>query len=219
MSKISDAIKARKKRESEQRIKTIYEASKKLFFEKGYTKTTMDDICVEAQLSKPTIYQYFKNKDALYFSFMIPIIEDTAKQSLVIERKLRAGQYLTGKAFMKDVFKSFWHTYKVDPEAFLIVFLFQQTGMVWKLDDHTRSSIVEKGKLNYEIARRVFTLAMKMGLIKKIDEYHIVDILWGSFQGLVHLMTIKFRGKEIEPHLTKIMNTMENIYVDSICIK
>lgn len=43
----------------------ILEASERLFSEKGFNKTTMDDIAKAAQYSKATLYVYFKSKDEI----------------------------------------------------------------------------------------------------------------------------------------------------------
>lgn len=43
----------------------ILEASERLFSEKGFTKTTMDDIAKAAEYSKATLYVYFKSKDEI----------------------------------------------------------------------------------------------------------------------------------------------------------
>lgn len=44
----------------------ILNAAQKLFEEKGFLQTTMDDIAKEAEYSKSTIYVYFKSKDEIY---------------------------------------------------------------------------------------------------------------------------------------------------------
>ena len=45
-------------------------AAKRVFSEKGYSKSTMEDIAREAELSPGTLYLYFKNKDELFFSII-----------------------------------------------------------------------------------------------------------------------------------------------------
>ena len=55
----------RRRREKENRRKTILKAAKKLFFKKGLENTTMDEIAEEAELSKGTLYIYFKSKEVL----------------------------------------------------------------------------------------------------------------------------------------------------------
>ena len=59
-------IAERKEREKEQRRKAILDAAEKVFFEKGLKYSTMDDVAEEAELSKGTLYLYFKNKEELF---------------------------------------------------------------------------------------------------------------------------------------------------------
>ena len=60
----------RKLREKEQRIQEILSAAKALFISKGYSSTTMLDIAQESELSRRTIYLYFKSKEELSFRVM-----------------------------------------------------------------------------------------------------------------------------------------------------
>lgn len=61
-------IKERKEREKERRRHQIMVAAKRVFSAKGFSKTTIEDIAREAELSPGTLYLYFKNKDDLYAS-------------------------------------------------------------------------------------------------------------------------------------------------------
>jgi AcrR family transcriptional regulator len=64
------AIKDRREREKLERRRTILSAAADLFWDKGY-EATMDEIAEKAELSKPTLYLYFRNKDDLYASIAI----------------------------------------------------------------------------------------------------------------------------------------------------
>jgi TetR/AcrR family transcriptional regulator len=63
-------IEERRQRERLHRRSTILAAAKELFREKGY-EATMDEIAERAELSKPTLYHYFRNKDDLYVSIVL----------------------------------------------------------------------------------------------------------------------------------------------------
>jgi AcrR family transcriptional regulator len=56
-------IHERKEREKERRRQQIMVAAKRVFSVNGFSKSTMEDIAREAELSPGTIYLYFKNKD------------------------------------------------------------------------------------------------------------------------------------------------------------
>ena len=68
-------IQERKQRERERRRQQIIVAAKRVFSERGFSKTTMEDIAREAELSPGTLYLYFKNKDELYASLSLRILQ------------------------------------------------------------------------------------------------------------------------------------------------
>ncbi len=61
-------IHERKEREKEQRRDEIVRAATAVFFEKGLPNATMDEIAEAAELSKGTLYLYFKSKEDLYLA-------------------------------------------------------------------------------------------------------------------------------------------------------
>lgn len=62
---------SRKEKEREIRRNDIVEAAERVFSEKGYVLSTVDDIAKEAEFSKRTLYVYFNSKEQIYFEIMI----------------------------------------------------------------------------------------------------------------------------------------------------
>ncbi|UCF63121.1 MAG: helix-turn-helix transcriptional regulator [bacterium] len=60
-------IAERREREKEQRRQTILDAAEKIFFSRGMAQATMEEVSETAELSKGTLYLYFKSKEELYF--------------------------------------------------------------------------------------------------------------------------------------------------------
>lgn len=63
-------IQERKEREKEQRKDEIVAAAQKVYFEKGLQLATVDEIAEAAELSKGTIYLYYKSKEDLYLAVL-----------------------------------------------------------------------------------------------------------------------------------------------------
>jgi len=61
----------RKERERLQRKNDIINAAEKVFLSKGFENTTMDDIAIEAEFSKGTLYTYFQSKNELCLSIVL----------------------------------------------------------------------------------------------------------------------------------------------------
>jgi AcrR family transcriptional regulator len=62
---------SRKERERKVRENEIIQAAEKILKTKGYNDTSMDEIAKEAQFTKRTLYQYFQNKEDLYFTVVL----------------------------------------------------------------------------------------------------------------------------------------------------
>ena len=80
-------IAERKEREKQQRREEIVQAAEEVFFSKGFEKSTMDDVAEKAELSKGTLYLYFKSKEEL----LIGIIEQTTIYEAYPLKGMRAG--------------------------------------------------------------------------------------------------------------------------------
>ncbi|MBE9545455.1 MAG: helix-turn-helix transcriptional regulator, partial [Proteobacteria bacterium] len=110
-NKHQSAIRRRKMRERNLRFESILDAAKKVFFSKGYSKATMDEIALAAEISKPTIYQYFKSKDDLFFSLMLPVVEEIGKHLAAIKDHLANRRYHSGSRLISDMFKGLQSSY------------------------------------------------------------------------------------------------------------
>ena len=64
-------IAERKEREKLQRRKDIIDAAEKVFFSRGFESATMDEIAEMAELSKGTLYLYFKSKEDIQFAIFM----------------------------------------------------------------------------------------------------------------------------------------------------
>ncbi len=64
-------IAERKERERQQRRNAIIDAAERIFSARDFSGSSMDDVAEEAELSKGTLYLYFKSKDDLQFAIFM----------------------------------------------------------------------------------------------------------------------------------------------------
>lgn len=70
----------RKQRRKEQRRTEIIDAAERLFYKRGFDRVTMDEIAGAVELSKGSLYVYFKNKDSLFFAIVARVHADYFQQ-------------------------------------------------------------------------------------------------------------------------------------------
>jgi AcrR family transcriptional regulator len=210
------AIEERKKRERSQRIQSILDAARLVFRNRGYLGATMGEVAFEAQVSKPTVYQYFKTKEDLFFSLMLPVIETMGSELSNLEGRLSRGEYGSGAALLGDLFDGLIRVYEEFPVAFRIVQLFQQSRLVRELDEEIRTALNEKGGRNFVLARKIVEQGIKRGLLKKTDPYRFVDVIWGLFVGVVQLEDIKSQNSDENRFVGPTLKLAEKLIIDAM---
>lgn len=76
----------RERHRKEENKKFILKTAEKIFTQKGYSLSTMDEIAENTQFSKATLYHYFKSKGELFFE----IIYNTFEEALQKIKKVQA---------------------------------------------------------------------------------------------------------------------------------
>lgn len=71
---------SRKEREKKARKKEILESAARLFSDKDFHEVTVEEIANDVELSKGTLYLYFKNKDDLFFSIVVEKTQDLSRK-------------------------------------------------------------------------------------------------------------------------------------------
>src|SRR5210317_1059021 len=116
----------------ERRRQQIIVAAKRVFSEKGYSKSTMEDIAKEAELSPGTLYLYFKNKDELFASLSLRILHymNIRLQHVTKEKDKTPDQKIDAlKEALYDV-------YEFDPTVLINMFHLQSSETLKNLSPH-----------------------------------------------------------------------------------
>ncbi len=209
----------KRKREKEIKFKRIIESGRKILFSKSYTKATMDEIAMDAKISKPTLYQYFKSKDDLFFTLMLPVVEEIGNRMKPVSKRALNKGYSSGATLIRDMFDCLYKSYEKYPESFRVFQLFHETGLVKELDNRIRMNLEEKGRYNFELSRKIAITAIDQKLIKKIDVYEFADMIWGMFAGIVQLEDMKSREKKSNRYLKRTLDLAINIIINAVSIE
>lgn len=212
-------IQERREKEKNQRIQDIIESAKSLFFSKGYLKTTMDEIALGAAISKPTIYQYFKTKDDLFFSLMIPVIEDIGRELEKVEQAVSKVKIKDGAEMIRRIFSALYHCYETLPDTFRVVQLFQQQGLISELNPETRSMLNEKGRRNFDLCRQIISKGIEKGMIAKVNVRELADLIWGTTVGIIQLEDIKQDDKQGHKFKKSTLKLAQKAIIDSLVNK
>ena len=106
----------RREREKKVREEEIIAAAKKIFFEKGFHDTSMDEIAKASQFSKKTLYQYFKSKEDLFLTV-------AAREFKMVMAYFKTGikSETTGLEKIRLLSEAYYAYYKDFPQSFSLM--------------------------------------------------------------------------------------------------
>lgn len=194
-------IEERKAREKEQRRNTIVDAAEEVIFSKGLSQATMEEIAEKAELSKGTLYLYFKNKNELYMAicergsvmlnnrFSKIITEDHTGIELI---------RLMGETYLDFVHKN--------PDYYNAFMYYENLKNTEELQNSETAQICEENRreaMTYMI--RALQIGMQDGTIDdSYDPKELAVILWSCTRGITMMDHMRQNG-----HHFKMLNDMD----------
>lgn len=106
----------RRERERIRREEEIIAAAEKIFGQKGFESTSMDEIALEAQFTKRTLYQYFENKEDLYFAAV-----QNAFMKLFSFLQKATETEMSGYMKLQQANEGYYGCYKESPETLRMI--------------------------------------------------------------------------------------------------
>ena len=174
-------IEERKEREKEHRKEEILNAAQKVFFDKGLPTATMDEIAEAAELSKGTLYLYYKSKEDLYLGVMM-----RGMQTLYTEyERLAASPDSPLRKIIKlsELYIAFFTTNR----NFFRMFHFLQMPQFHKQVSKEMQQYcgVETRRL-WDLVIGIMKQGMEAGILRSdLDPTEIGIILWSSSSALM----------------------------------
>jgi len=180
----------RKEREKKQRRKAILEAAEKVFFSKGVEEATMDDVAKAAELSKGTLYLYYKNKEDLLHAIVnngLDILYNMFEKAVKKEKRGIDKILAVGKAYCEF--------YREETDYYKIILHQEPNGLIDDCNVETNPCVQEskeKGNRIFTFLREVVEIGIKDGSIRPdLDPMKVAVVLWGHSSGIMHIVAKK----------------------------
>ncbi len=175
-------IQERKEREKERRRQQIMVAAKRVFSVKGYNKATMEDIAKEAELSPGTLYLYFKNKDELFSSLTLRILQYL---NIQLKHAANKSKELDPKEKIKVIMDAMYDVYEFDPLMLINMSHLQSSETLKNLSSQLIADIKELSRSSIKIMAGIFEEGIEKGDFIKKNPVAMADIAWAIFSGVV----------------------------------
>jgi AcrR family transcriptional regulator len=141
----------------------------------------MEDIAKEAELSPGTLYLYFKNKEELYASLSLRILQYLHIRVTHVNKEttLSPDQKLNG------LMEAMYDVYDFDPLIIINMFHLQSSETLKNLSESLLAEIKELSQKSIGAIAKIFKEGMDKGLFIDHHPMALADIFWSMFSGVV----------------------------------
>ncbi len=174
-------IQERKEREKEQRRAVILDCATKIFLKKGFVNASMEDIAGCSELSKATLYVYFKNKEEIILNVMSGVL---CKLTELLETSMSGVESADDKISMiVEAYIGFYSEFNAQYE--LLSSQESTAGMDFVSLEGYQDYISQYNKF-WETLCAPIKVALEEGILRKdFSAVEIAITLWSSIKGLM----------------------------------
>ncbi len=178
-------IPERKEREREQRRNDIIDAAERVFFARGISNATMDDVAEEAELSKGTLYLYFLSKEDLHFAICLRGLDIMAA-----ELKKAYSEKLSGAENAIGTARAYLEFVDRHPDYFNAIMSFESSSLE-NVDPAYHDQIL-KPDSPLMVFVKVIEKGKKDGTIRQdIPPKELAVLLWSQVNGVLQFLRYK----------------------------
>jgi len=174
-------IMERKEREKEHRKEDILDAAQKVFFEKGLATATMDEIAEAAELSKGTLYLYYKSKEDMYLGVMMRGMEELHTEF----ERIGLSNISTVEKMVKlgEAYKEHFYKHR---KFFRMTNFLQSPQFHKQVSDEMKQSCDAEGQKVWNVIHSILQHGVKEGLLRSdFNPIEIGVILWSNTTALL----------------------------------
>jgi len=180
-------ISERRERDKERRRAEIIEAAERVFFCKGVDNATMDDVAEAAELSKGTLYLYFKNKEDLYLAIIVRGIT-------ILQRAFEEAAKARKKGIDKvaAIGRAYFDFCKTHAQYFSAMLYFESYNLDPGADSGYGVQCTNQTNRTFAICEEAVQFGIDDGTIRPdIDPKKTALTLYGLATGLLQIISIK----------------------------
>jgi AcrR family transcriptional regulator len=175
----------RKQQERQARRRRIQRAAREVFVERGYAKTSIEQIARQASLSVGAIYLYFRSKEDLYVS----LLEDTLG---VFDADLTQ---VRGRADAAQRLGAAWAVLSTwaaqDVEGTRTLRLVATPGIKGQLSDEVIAAVgAGVGRVREHLAACIAD-GIHAGAFRQVNAAEVADLLWSVFVGALDQLELR----------------------------
>ena len=207
-------IQERKEREKEHRREEILNAAQRVFFEKGLQAATMDEIAEAAELSKGTLYLYYKSKEDLYLAVMMHGME--ILYSMFVQTTSTKEPTIVQLVKLGNAYYDFFREHR---SYFRMFYFFQNPQFHKGVSEEMMQACSKENQAVWKTVIDLIQRGIDEGEIRSdISPVEMAVILWSNANAIMVRMDtqLEYFREKLNVDLEQVMQTSNALLIESL---
>lgn len=202
------ARRQRIEQERQARMDLILDSAERLFVEKGYSDTSMNDIGERADFSRTSVYQYFSSKEEIYLcileqynELLTDRVAEATASALTVPDKIRA--------FLEEIRKMI----REKPNFFGLYFI-QRHQVEPRLSAELRARLNAERRRLENVFRDFYREGVERGEVRNIGVKDASNLFFAQIMGMMLLH--EYYGEEFDVTLDEHLDKSLQLYLEFV---
>jgi TetR/AcrR family transcriptional regulator len=177
-------IQERKEREKEARREEIINAAQRIFFERGLSTSTMDEVASAAELSKGTLYLYYRSKEDLYLAVTLRGMEVMYS---MFEKAVSTGE--NGLKLLLNLEEAYYEFFRGHRQYYQMMFFFESPEFQKQISENMLELCTTVDRRIWELVSNTVKKAIDEGFLHgQLEPLEVGIMLWSNSNGFFRLI-------------------------------
>jgi TetR/AcrR family transcriptional regulator len=196
----------RKQRERLQHRRSILDSAEYLFAHKGFFKTSMAEIAGRAEFSVGSLYQYFKNKDAIY----VGLVEEKLEEYFdMVHREVAMAHDIPHKI---DALISVKLRFFEEHRDFFNIYVSEWGGSEWTARRALGSRVWGQYESYLSLMTRIMREGMRRGVFVPLNPRQLAYL----FNGMMNSVILQWILRSRKESLTKQAPLIRKVFFSGV---
>jgi AcrR family transcriptional regulator len=203
----------RREKERENRRSAILKAARKLFFDRGFKSVTVDNIAAKAEVSKGSVYLYFKSKEEIYTQILI---NDNIAAFEDLKSKFAAKEAPAADLLLEFA-DNYINYFLNDNELFRILMAFMLHADQMVLTDEQNDQLLQTTNDNIMFVSNILQKGVDSGEFSpEINIRQAQNAIWGLLNGVISLFLFVGHPARREERIHSIIKGSLKVFIKGL---
>ena len=202
----------RRAREKARRRRDILDAARQEFFERGFHRPTVDDVAARAEISKGTIYLYFKSKEEILAHLLLEGLD------LLLAQMADNGPSSSSspEPALRKLATAYLQFCQSHPSYFRLIAAFDRGRFEESISPGLYEQVLDKSVQGLGLLAQTIEMGKESGVFCVDDSWRAAGSTWAALNGVMVLMAHPLRRQMLRSDVETMFDATLDLVISGL---